>query len=670
MASNVDKDAIGVVTARRFITFLALVIILGGLIFIRPERFNPFNLWMLVVFAVGMVLFVLAQFIHRPIHPINALLNRFAALPQAWGWVATGLTFSALATCAMLWFEKRDYPNSPPVLILWIAGCCCCLAAFAGSIQYPANWRTWFKIHSRELLGISLVTLLAFVLRFYQLGNVPRVINGDEGWVGLTALSTINHPYANPFALWENFGALYLQAMNVLFAAFGVNPFSLRLMPAIGGVLAIPATYLLGRQIANHRVGLIAAMMLAVLHSHIHFSRTAAVLYIQCAWLIPLELYLLLSGIQKQRTWRMALAGLVLGLHFCIYLTAQLIAGMIIIYLIILLLTLKGQQKAMLKLSLVFGVALFTAILPHIVYGIGHQGEYLMRLNKDGTFNSGWLANEIGITGQNAAQILAGRVLHTFLSLFNYPAQDFYGANSPMLTIFTATLFLLGLSISLWKTRQLGHLLLNGYFWSITFAIGLLSIPPSADSYRMLAAIPAAIVMAAIGLETLLSALGLDWVEHKKGYALAVSLLLTSVMILNLWVYFFDFAGRCRYADDVAGRFASYLGNYLRSVPREQNVYLLSDDAFQFGTHPSVNFLSQDKGVTNFDNPANQLLAVPGELVVASPYRIPELMAWVRDHPGGDLHVEYDCQREILLSYKVPFANNQPRPADELQIQP
>ncbi|MFZ6026534.1 MAG: glycosyltransferase family 39 protein [Chloroflexota bacterium] len=658
---------------RAFASFLSVVVILGGLILARPTHVSPFNPWFLVLFAGAAAVFVFARFYRWPVHRSRFLLRQPLSLPSTWGWIAAGLIFSSMAVGAMLWFEKNNYVSYLSVIIIWLTGTACCLSAFLGSICLPASWRSWFKAHAGAWLGVGGVMLLAFLLRFYELGNTPRVINGDEGWVGMTALATVHHPYANPFALWENFGTIYLQIMNALFNMLGATPFSLRLLPAIGGVMAIPATYLLGRQVANHRIGLLAAALLAVLHSHIHFSRTVAVMYIQDTWLIPLELYLLLSGVQKRRPWRVALAGIVLGFHFHVYLTAQLMTGVIFIYWLLLLLTQRGQRKPILKLSLVFSVSLATVILPHMVYALQHRGAYLERLSKEGTFNSGWLASEVIIRGESPVRILSERVLHVFLSLFHYPASDFYGTPMPMLALFVATLLILGLGIALWKTRALGYLLLNGYFWGVIVSVGILAVPPSADTYRILAAFPAVTILAATALDHLLGTLGLGWEQNRKGFVGASGLFLAGVALLNLWIYFFDFAGHCRYADDISGRFASYLGNYLRTLPREQKVYILSDDIFVLGAYRSVDFLSGSKPVIDFPDPISQLALVPGEMVIANPNRIQELWDWVHEHPGGELHMEYDCRQEILLSYRLPFSEGWqilPSDRDSLDAQP
>ena len=120
-------------------------------------------------------------------------------------------------------------------------------------------------------------------------------------------------------------------------------------------------------------------------------------------------------------------------------------------------------------------------IMPEFFFIIRNFNEFFNRLSQDGTFQSGWLAQTVINTGQNPVQVLAGRVVHAFLSLIYYPALDFYGSNIPMLTIFASVFFLAGLGIALLRVRKPGMLLLNGYFWAATLAVGIFSVPPSAD---------------------------------------------------------------------------------------------------------------------------------------------------------------------------------------------
>jgi hypothetical protein len=127
-----------------------------------------------------------------------------------------------------------------------------------------------------------------------------------------------------------------------------------------------------------------------------------------------------------------------------------------------------------------------------------------------------------------------------------------------------------------------------------------------------------------------------------------------SLFVSNLWTYYFDFAGRCLYGGDTQTRFASYLGNYVRDLPRETTVYLLSDDIYRYGTHLSVEFLGGKRVITNFNSKIETLKPVSNEIIIASPNRLEELRAWIRTQPGGKLDYRYDCEKLILLSYQVP----------------
>lgn len=294
------------------------------------------------------------------------------------------------------------------------------------------------------------------------------------------------------------------------------------------------------------------------------------------------------------------------------------------------------------------------AILPEAVYISRNTNEFLNRLAQNGTFQSGWLDITIQSTGQSAATILFGRVVHAFLSLIYYPAFDFYGSPAPMLTVVSSVLFLIGLAVSLLRARSREYLLLNGYFWGATLAVGLFAIPPSADSYRMLMAFPAALVMCAIGLDQILAVFGIGWQNSKQAYAFSISIVLLGLLILNAWTYFGDFAGQCRFGGNLAGRFASYLGSYVKTLESESSVYLLSDGQFFYGSHASTDFLSQHRPIINHSDPIDSLRAIHGETIIANPDRIKELEDWVRLHPGGKVHYVYDCQNTILMAYQIP----------------
>jgi hypothetical protein len=152
----------------------------------------------------------------------------------------------------------------------------------------------------------------------------------------------------------------------------------------------------------------------------------------------------------------------------------------------------------------------------------------------------------------------------------------------------------------------------------------------------------------------MLSQIGLSWANNRFRYGTIVSIILVGLVSLNVWTYFFDFVGRCRYGGDPQTRFASQLGTVVREIDDEGTVYLLSDATYFYGSHASVDFLTHSRFITNFADPVESLQAVSGETIIASPPRIDELLTWARTHPGGDLHYQRDCSTVILVAYHMP----------------
>lgn len=638
----------------RWLVFVAVFLIILGQIFLYATPVNEKIVLPNAMFLTiaGVILFLVSFIQSKLAAKLKTKIGWSPSKAQAWG--LAGLAFSILATVAMVNFEKASLSNYTSVVIFWLISGLCYIAGFANSRLNKQALLDWLKNHKLELGLVGLITTFAAVLRFYQLGDLPRVINGDEALIGMHALSSYNPAQANPFAFWENIGNLYLHTINAGLLILGTTPLGLRVIPAIAGVLAIPATYLLARQIAGHRIALITITLLAFTHTHLHFSRTVAVSYIQGNWMTPLALYFFLSGLNKGSYWRTALSGCLVAIHLAVYLDAQIITGLVLAYTLIAAIFMRSWFKTIYKQALTFWGGLGIMILPGLTYFWSRPEEFFNRLNAGGTFQTGWLAQEVILTGQSEVQILLGRIVHAFLALIYYPAFDFYGSPTPVLSLISASLFLLGMSLALWKTGNRNFLLLNGYFWGGTVAIAIFSTPPSADSYRMLVVVPPALIMVAIGLDKILETFGIGWPQSRKTYLFATSVIVASLLVFNIWTYFFEFAGRCRYGGDSQTRFASYLGNYARTVNRESDIYLLSNEVFMYGSHASVDFLSGRRRIINVPDPIDAFQLVSGETVVANPDRVTELENWIRTRPGGEIRYLYDCERVILLAYQLP----------------
>jgi hypothetical protein len=627
---------------------LALVLVGQSLLYTLRQSGShiPWPFWLSVS---GAVIFVLAWQRGKAVKGSKRDGPNRAGL-----WIGTAIALSLLTTFTMILFQHASRHNYIPVLSFWLLAMLSLLAAFAPRLPKISALRGWVYEHRYELAGILLTTILAFGLRFYKLGFIPRVVNGDEGLVGLNAQQTQMAFLANPFALWENFGALYLQSISLALTLFGVSPFSLRLMAAIGGTLAIPALYLLGRQVAGKRIALIAALLLAFSHTHIHFSRTVAVAYVQGTWLIPLELFFFLRGLSLKKSWLMTASAILLAVHFSVYLDSQIALAGLTAFSLAAAIFLRPWLKERWRQLAVFYGSFVILILPEMVYAVGKPGLFFDRLNALGSFQTGWIAERMSEHGQTLLAVLGERVAHAFLSLIFFPAYDFYGSPVPMMSLISGSLFLIGLLFTAAWARRAPFLLLNAIFWTGTLAVGLFAIPPSADSYRMLVVLPAAFLMAAVGLDQSLQVFQLSWAKARLAYTGAAAAVLATLLVFTLWAYFGLFAGQCLYGrDSTPARFASYLGNYLATLEPYTEGYLLSDETFFYGSHASVDFLSGQHMLTNVPEGVLDWEPPRYAVLIATPNRIDELKTWADENPGGVLTVQYDCGTPMLMAYEM-----------------
>lgn len=76
-----------------------------------------------------------------------------------------------------------------------------------------------------------------------------------------------------PLMVMDYIGALNTYLTLPFFALLGVNVFAIRLMPILVGVLTLLLTYRLGHELYNPRVGVMAALLLAVQPSFVFWSR-------------------------------------------------------------------------------------------------------------------------------------------------------------------------------------------------------------------------------------------------------------------------------------------------------------------------------------------------------------------------------------------------------------
>jgi 4-amino-4-deoxy-L-arabinose transferase-like glycosyltransferase len=145
--------------------------------------------------------------------------------------------------------------------------------------------RHWF------ILSCIGIILIATVLRFYQLGNVPHGFAWDEaaiGYNGFAVLTTRRDEWLKKLPIsFRSFGdfkaplAIYLNGFFTF--AFGLNIFAVRLPFAIAGVATVLGMILLVKNLLEKTqykkdasvLGLVAGVLMTFSPWHLQFSRTA-----------------------------------------------------------------------------------------------------------------------------------------------------------------------------------------------------------------------------------------------------------------------------------------------------------------------------------------------------------------------------------------------------------
>jgi predicted membrane-bound mannosyltransferase len=142
------------------------------------------------------------------------------------------------------------------------------------------------------LLLVAALTLLGLVLRFWHLGDW-----NFQATEMFTLRDSLRPKLTNPRPL------IYLPNHYVVGSFGPLDEFGLRLLPAVFGVLAVPALYLVCRRLAGARAALWAALLLAVSPLHIMYSQLArywSLVFLLCL-IYPYALYL---GIREgNRGW-------------------------------------------------------------------------------------------------------------------------------------------------------------------------------------------------------------------------------------------------------------------------------------------------------------------------------------------------------------------------------
>jgi 4-amino-4-deoxy-L-arabinose transferase-like glycosyltransferase len=277
---------------------------------------------------------------------------------------------------------------------------------------------------------IWLILALAFLIRIIAIGSFPVGFNADESSFGYDAYSLLKTGrdqwgVSAPLVL-KSFGdfksPLYSYLSVPFVSLFGLNIFSVRLVSAFVGTLAVLSTYLLTKRLSgSYGLGLTAALFLALNPWSIMLSRAAAEANL-ITFFLPMALYMFL---EKKYSWSAFFFGLNLfTYHSAKLITPVVLGGLLVIY--------KDRFKNINIKNIILPLIVFTMFLGGLVYTfkIGGGTRITERSIVQGALEQGFDERIAAISKgknhkiskllHNRYQVIAKRFINNYSQYFSF----------------------------------------------------------------------------------------------------------------------------------------------------------------------------------------------------------------------------------------------------------
>ena len=387
-----------------------------------------------------------------------------------------------------------------PRLVIWVwcAGACWLLiGAWRASAEASVPSRG-VAMRSIWVWGLVVVAVAA-LLRLWSIDAVPRDVHPDEAVTTFSAWTF----YADPARDW--FGASTI--MNFFYAlagtgtlVFGRTLAGARASDVLFGTASVVLLFDALRRISTLRVAVVGALLLAVNHVHIAYSRSAAG-YIQSAFVVTLLLAIAVRVWTRPTYFNAALLGVMAALGAQTVPASVLSLPLLVTLLLVLVLLHPSHRRALLVPLSVAAISCATIGAPFGVGNWQHRDELLVRSRQLSIFTPqkmSQLKHDVHHT-DSAAAVLALQAWDGITGFHRgHDAQPQYGVLRPLADSYTAALMIAGVIFALLRFRQFlatsALIFTAGY---LLFGLGMYYAP---GFQRAVGALPFGMTLAAIGL--------------------------------------------------------------------------------------------------------------------------------------------------------------------------
>ena len=466
------------------------------------------------VLYLAALLFFILPLVARPLALSPApqdTATRFGPLVAGTLWrLLFALTGAALAVPAYQGFEGNDLMGG---LWYWLGAIFYSVLAFAA--RPAAGWTTairrrWAKVDRRALVALLLITLLGIFFRVYRLAELPAEMTSDHAEKLLDVYDVLQgrRPIFFPRNTGREMVQFYLTAALIRLTSLDVGHMALKVGTALVGIVTVPLTYLLGKELYGRGVGLLAAFFLAISHWHVAITRVGLRFPFTAAFAAP-ALFFLIRALRRNRRNDWLAAGLTLGIGLHTYTAMRIVPLLFLVFIAIKVVTdlpSRAQKPAPTRpdfwINAVLGGSLSLLLfLPLLRYLVDRPEMFWYRAasRAQGSLTP---AELLGVFWRN---------LQDALLMFNYrgdvvPPNTIPGA--PELELVSAALLVLGTGILLWRLfryrEDASAYVLSAFLVLLLPSVLSLAFPEENPSVvRTGGAIPFVMIIVALPLATL-----------------------------------------------------------------------------------------------------------------------------------------------------------------------
>lgn len=245
-------------------------------------------------------------------------------------------------------------------------------------ISWPKN----IRIKPYTLLSLLVIAIILF-FRFFRITSVPSEMTSDHVEKLLDVEDVLNG-FTNVFFA-RNTGReafqFYLTAGIIKLFHTGISFISLKLGTVLAGLGALPFIYLLGKELANRRVALLAVLLAGIAYWPNVISRVGLRFPLYPLFAAP-ALYFFVRGIRHKNRNDFIWAGISVGIGLHGYSPFRIIPLVLLVGLILYLLTKRTrQEKTFVVLGFVaIGMISFILFLPLLRYAFGNPDIFIYRM--------------------------------------------------------------------------------------------------------------------------------------------------------------------------------------------------------------------------------------------------------------------------------------------------